>query len=130
MMDYVITAAEAEQNGLSLDTVAVCRQIRNLARLDRLALDESEHRSGLNKHLFSYIEYCGMDVRGYIREYLSNLQPFMIERLQSQELIALLDERYKVKSQKGIDVILERIKDSIHANAFASVMQSFLAQEK
>ena len=107
MKDYVITSAEAEQNGVSMDTVGVCRQIRNLARLDRIMLDESDHRSGLNKHLFSYIEYCGLDVREYIREYLSNLQPFMIERFQSHEpserYICVLDNMYRVSVYIKLD---------------------------
>ncbi len=107
MMDYVITAAEAERNGVSLETVAVCKQIRNLAKLDRIALDESGHRSGLNKHLFSYIEYCGLDVRDYIKEYLSNLQPFMIERFRSQEpsnsYICVLDHMYWVSVYIKLD---------------------------
>ena len=38
-----------------------------------------------------------------------------IDADQSQELIELLNEKYKVKSQKGIELILERIKDGLHA---------------
>ena len=74
------------------------------------------------------IGYCGLDVREYIKEYLSNLQPYMIERFRSQELTALLDERYKVKSQRGIEVILDRIKDSIQARQYASFAYIELAR--
>jgi hypothetical protein len=95
-----ITVVEAEQNGISMDAVEICKEIRKLAKLNRLLLDESMHRSGLNKHLFSYIEYCGMDVKDYIKGYLSNLQPFMIERFQSQKpdnnYICVLDNLYRI----------------------------------
>lgn len=106
-MEEIITVAEAEAEGISFDSVRVCRQIRNLAKLDRVEIDYSEHRSGINKHLFSYIEYCGMDVKKYITEYLSNLQPYMITRNQSQEqnknFICVLDNLYRVSLYIKID---------------------------
>ena len=34
---------------------------------------------------------------------------------QAKELIELLDEKYKVKSQRGLDLILERVKDGLQA---------------
>ena len=34
---------------------------------------------------------------------------------QAKELMELLDERYKVKSQRGLDLILERVKDGLQA---------------
>ena len=54
-----ITEDEAVELGVNLSTVSVCRALRRLATLGRLKLDETTHRSGLNKHLFHYIEYCG-----------------------------------------------------------------------
>lgn len=57
--------------------VGICREIRNLAKLGRIQLNETTHRSGLNKQLYSYIEYCGIDVKDYIKDYLANLQPLM-----------------------------------------------------
>lgn len=107
MMNNVISVIEAEKNGVSMETVKVCKDIRKLATIDRIKLDETLHRSELNKHLFSYIEYCGMDVRDYIREYLSNLQPFMIERFQAQEpnksFICVLDNMYRVSVYIKLD---------------------------
>lgn len=106
-MGKIISIMEAEQNGVSMENVKVCRDIRNLATIDRIKLDETLHRSELNKHLFSYIEYCGLDVREYIREYLSNLQPYMIERFQSQEpdksFICVLDNMYRVSVYIKLD---------------------------
>ena len=34
--------------------IGICRKIRKLGKLGRIQLDESEHRSRLNKHLFDY----------------------------------------------------------------------------
>lgn len=100
MNDNIITVTEAEENGVSMDMVRICREIRKLAKLDRLKVDETVHRSGLNKHLYSYIEYCGVDVKDYIKDYLSNLQPYMLERFYSQEpdnnYICVLDNMYRV----------------------------------
>lgn len=80
--------------------VGVCLRLRRLARLERLRLDETEHRGGLNRHLFRYIEYCGGDVLEYIRGYLANLQPYMIERRLDQEksdgYVCVIDNLYRV----------------------------------
>lgn len=35
------------------------------------------------------------------------------------ELCNLLDEKYKVRSQQNLDLILDRIKDGLHAHAIA-----------
>lgn len=39
----------------------------------------------------------------------------LVDEDQTKELIELLDEKYKVRSQKGLDLILERVKDGLHA---------------
>lgn len=100
MDDIAMTVIEAEENGITMEMVRTCQEIRKLAKLDRIQLDVSDHRSGLNKHLYSYIEYCGLDVKKYIKDYLSNLQPYMIERFAEQEssgnFICILDNMYRV----------------------------------
>lgn len=107
MDNNFLTVIEAEELGVSMEMVRVCKEIRKLARLDRLLLDTTVHRSGLNKHLYSYIEYCGMDIKEYIKEYLSNLQPFMLERFASQEpddnYLCVLDNMYRVSLYIKID---------------------------
>lgn len=94
------TYEDAGRQGIDMSMVAVCRKLRRLAKLDRLKLDENEHRSGLNKHLFDYIEYCGRDVLDFIKQYLSNLQPYMIMRRKDQEpersFICVIDQIYRV----------------------------------
>ncbi len=90
----------ASMRGIDLSTVKVCECLRKLAALDRLKIDESTYRSNLNKHLLNYIEYCGMSVKEYIKQYLTNLQPYMIERNKDGEynkgIICVLDNLYKV----------------------------------
>ena len=107
MDNNFLTVIEAEEMGASMEMVRVCKEIRKLARLDRLQLDTTVHRSGLNKHLYAYIEYCGMDIKEYIKEYLSNLQPFMLERFASQEpddnYLCVLDNMYRVSLYIKID---------------------------
>ena len=76
---------EAAELGIDLTMIKVCRRFRHLAKLDRLRIDMTEQRSGLNKHLFGYIEYCGMTPLDFVRQYLSNLQPYIIERHKDQE---------------------------------------------
>lgn len=95
-------AKRRKETGMEYDNsmVGVCRKLRRLGKLGRVTLDDSEHRSGLNKHLFDYIEYCGMEVLEYIKGYLSNLQPYMIERRKDQEpeksYICVIDRLYRV----------------------------------
>lgn len=95
-----VDRVEAESLGIDLSMVRVCKKLRNLAKLDRLRIDETVHRSGLNKHLFSYIEYCGLTPLEFVKEYLSNLQPFMLERRKDQEadnrFICVIDNVYRV----------------------------------
>ena len=105
--DIIIKVPEAEQNGISMKMVGICREIRNLAKLDRIQLNETTHRSGLNKQLYSYIEYCGIDVKDYIKDYLANLQPYMLERFPLQEptknFICVLDNMYRISLYIKLD---------------------------
>ena len=64
-----ISEKEAAELGIDLTMIKVCRRFRHLAKLDRLRIDMTEHRSGLNKHLFGYIEYCGMTSLDFVRQY-------------------------------------------------------------
>ncbi|SDB40242.1 Helix-turn-helix [Pseudobutyrivibrio sp. YE44] len=97
------------------------RKLRKLARLDRVKLDESEHDSKLNLHLFKYLDYVGVEKLDYIKDYLSHIQPFMLTEIRSQEkfdnAICVLDGGYrisvyiKVDATKGEEVIV-----SFHEN--------------
>ena len=114
-----ITYEQAQQRGIDMSMIAVCRKLRNLAMLDRVTLDDSEHRSGLNKHLFDYIEYCGMEVLDFIKGYLSRLQPYMLERRKDQEpdrrFICVVDNLYRISVYiKVINTQFEEVIVSFH----------------
>ncbi len=102
-----LTYEDLSDKGIDTSQIAVCKKIRQLAKLNRILLDETEHRSGLNKHLFDYIEYCGLNVLDFIKMYLSNLQPYMIERRKDQEkqksFICVLDNLYRISVYIKLD---------------------------
>ena len=107
--------------GVNLENVALCKKIRQLGKLDRIKLDTTTHRSGLNKHLLEYLKYCGIEPLEYVKDYLSNLQPYMIERRQDQEnfpgAICILDNVYRVFVCVKIDnTQFEEIIISFHEN--------------
>lgn len=95
-----ITEDEAKELNIKTDTIKACNTLRRLAKLDRLKIDDSEHRSGLNKHLFFYLEYLGLTPEEFIKQYLSNLQPYMLERRKDQEpdknFICVIDNIYRM----------------------------------
>ena len=140
-MDHnIISKKEAKENGVNLDCVDYCRQIRNLAQLDRVKLDENIHRTNnANKHLFSYIEYCELDPLQFIKSYLSNLQPYMLEHRSSQEkkdtMVCVIDNAYrisiyiKVDRLKGKELIIS-FHENINKRGYAkenNTIQNFSA---
>ena len=72
-----ITRQEAEESGIDLSMITVCKKLRQFARLERVRLDETGHQSELNRHLLDYIKYCGNTPLEYIKRYLADLQPYM-----------------------------------------------------
>ena len=99
----------------------LCKRLRRLSRLDRIRLDESDHASGLNKHLFKYFDFIGVDKLEYIKKYMSHIQPFMIREIGSQEkfenAICVLDEYYRVAVYIKVDATRgEELIVSFHEN--------------
>lgn len=114
-----LTYADLEERGISTENFAICKRLRRLGKLGRVKIDENEHRSGLNKHLFDYIQYCGLDVLEFIKEYLSHIQPYMIERRKDQEysshIICVIDNLYRVSIYiKTDDTQFEEVIVSFH----------------
>ena len=96
-------------------------KIRRLARLDRIRLDENMHTSGYNLHFIKYLDYVGLDRLEYIKKYLSNLQPFMITEIKSQErfegAVCILDEFYRISLYIKLDATRnEEVIVSFHEN--------------
>lgn len=85
---------------IDISMINDCKKVRQLAMQDRIIFDELEYRTGLNKQLLDYIEYCGMDILVFIKDYCSNLQPFMIEKITEKQgernLICVIDDLYRV----------------------------------
>ncbi len=112
---------EYEVDDTFLNQKLLARRLRKLARLDRITIDESEHASQLNLHLFKYLDFIGMDKLEYVKQYLCNIQPFMISEIRSQEkfdnAICVLDEFYrisvyiKVNATRGEEIVV-----SFHEN--------------
>ncbi len=99
----------------------LAKKLRKLAKLDRIKLDETEHASKLNLHLLKYLDYIGIDKLEYIKQYLSNIQPFMISEIKSQEkfdnAICILDEFYRISVYIKLDATFgEEIIVSFHEN--------------
>lgn len=97
------------------------RKLRKLARLSRLRIDESEHESRLNLHLFKYLDFLGLEKLEFIRDYLSHIQPYMISEIKSQEkfdnAICVLDEYYRISVYIKVDATNgEEIVVSFHEN--------------
>lgn len=57
-----ISAEEARKIGVDLTYVGACKKLRKLAKLDRLQLDETMHRSNLNLHLLSIAGYLHLSI--------------------------------------------------------------------
>ena len=99
----------------------LCKRLRRLSRLDRIKLDESEHASGLNRHLFKYFDFIGVDKLDYIKKYLEHIQPFMIKEIKNQEkfdnAICVLDEYYRISVYVKLDATRgEEVIVSFHEN--------------
>ena len=99
----------------------LCKRLRRLSRLDRITLDESEHASGLNRHLFKYFDFIGVDKLDYIKKYLEHIQPFMVKEVKTQEkfdnAICVLDEYYRISVYIKLDATKgEEVIVSFHEN--------------
>ena len=99
----------------------LARRLRRLSRLNRLRLDDSEHASGLNLHLFGYLDFLGLDKLDFIKDYLSHIQPYMISEIKSQEkfdnAVCVLDEYYRISVYIKVDATKgEEIIVSFHEN--------------
>ena len=110
-----------ETDPLFLQQKLLAKKLRKLAKLDRIKLDETEHASKLNLHLLKYLDYIGIDKLEYIKQYLSNIQPFMISEIKSQEkfdnAIGILDEFYRISVYIKLDATFgEEIIVSFHEN--------------
>lgn len=115
-----IISAEDDVNAKDFkEKIDLCLRLRKLANLDRIRLDTTEHSNKLNRTLFSYLKLCGKDPLQFIKEYIGNLHPFMIERRKSMEykdtVLCVLDKYYSVSIYIKIDAQkMEEVIVSFH----------------
>ena len=78
----------------------ICKQIRNLAKLGRVSLCTDCYSIGRAKNLLNYLDYVGINPQDYIKEYLENIQPYMLQRDLSKEpnesYISVIDNMYAI----------------------------------
>ena len=84
------------------EKINICRKLRTLGNLSRIKLDLTSHtkNQSRNTHLFGFMEACGLTPLQVVKQYLCNVQPFMIERFETQQLsddvLCVLDLSYSV----------------------------------
>lgn len=87
--------------------VNMCKRIRRLAKLDRMSLVISEHQGPRTIHLFKYINYCGVDKQTFVKNYLSNLQPYMLSRNtkweEADNALCVIDKIYRISMHIKLD---------------------------
>ena len=89
----------------TLHIINVCKKIRKLAKLEQFKLDTSDFSDSENLHLFLYLNYCHVSTEGFVKGYLSNLQPYMISGTQtgSYNTVCVLDEIHHVSLKIKLD---------------------------
>lgn len=111
-----------------IEKINLCNRLRRLARLDRIKLDTSKYTYSDNLKLFEYLKFNNIEPLEYVKEYLTCIQPFMIERLQKQEkfdgALCILDTKYRISVYIKVDTTEDReIILSFHENAENGVLK-------
>ena len=57
----------------------LCKRLRQMGSSSELVLDPAQPVETCCPRLFQYLEYCELDILEWIRNYLSTLQPYMIQ---------------------------------------------------
>lgn len=136
-----LTYEDLEKNGISTANIAVCKRLRRLAKLDRVKIDQNEHRSGLNKHLFDYIRYCGLDVLqfvSYCNDYIRDLYTSDLDlNFDEIEVFSMLQQisftSYGKDTFSSISLLIDSLcvqKDSISKSAADFALVTFVSNLK
>lgn len=65
--------------------IKLCKRLRAAAMSSCISVDVTEHTRSNNRHLFKFIEMCGMSVKQFVLNYLKHLQPYALSELKDQE---------------------------------------------
>ncbi len=91
--------------------INICKRIRTLAKLDRMTLDIAKPQDAGNTRLFKYLDYCGVDRVTFVKNYLSNLQPYMLsgntEKAKTDNPICVSDHIYKISLYIKLNLLPE-----------------------
>lgn len=97
--------------------IDACSKIRQLAKLNHIVFEQKGLRGGIDKQFLDYLAYCGMDEAEFVRNALSQLQPYMIEKkIENREAVnyvCMIDDLYRIlvsivlaeDGQENIEVI-------------------------
>lgn len=82
--------------------INICKIIRMYAVSGNIEIDDRPHKAngGANMHLLGLIKSCGIPLKEFIANYLSNIQPYSLEPFQGNKVknsIWIADAGYKTK---------------------------------
>lgn len=77
------------------------KKLRSVAQSRNLKIDESQHHDSNNLGLKVFLESCGVDFKNFVKEYLLNVQPFMIHldtdrSRSSSDFSCIIDPAYRM----------------------------------
>lgn len=101
------------------EKILVCKKLRNLAKLGRIYVNEEWTCKG--SHFLAYLEFCGVDECEFVKKYVSNLQPYMIDKRivqrDSEIVICTIDSIYRISlCIKMNEMLQEEISASFHVD--------------
>lgn len=69
------------------DFISICRKIRKYAYSNNIVIDTTPHKSniGRNTHLFDLIKLCDINLKVFIKRYLSVIQPYSLSKFQAKK---------------------------------------------
>lgn len=92
-----LTSDAVKALNVDLSMISVCEKIRHLASLEKFSLVSGFYDSSASKHLFSYAEFCRLDLKKFIRTCLMNAQPYQISlRANSNAFLYTMDNHYSL----------------------------------
>lgn len=70
------------------DFIFICRKIRKYAYSNNIVIDTTPHKSnmGRNTHLFDLIKLCDINLKVFIKRYLSVIQPYFFIEVSGKEI--------------------------------------------
>lgn len=127
--EVVVDDIESKKFNLTnreMEQINLAKRIRKVVQLRNFKIDTTAHSRNTNKILYNFIEACGFTVRSFIISYLGAIQPYCIERNQSEEydktIRCIIDPTYKIPLYIKIEFKQhEECLVSFHENHFTKL---------